>query len=69
MDMDMDVDMDMDMGIDVYHRPNLELACNVGSSLDPLRILEGVGQLYFDTMRGNVMYSKFCFPYSSKNLR
>merc|ERR1711873_282510 len=25
--------MDMDMDIDVYHRPNLELACNVGSHL------------------------------------
>ena len=33
MDMDMDVDMDMDMDIDVYHRPKLELACNVGSRL------------------------------------
>ena len=33
MDMDMDVDMDMDMDIDVYHRPNLELVCNVGSRL------------------------------------
>ena len=31
MNMDMDVDMDMDMDIDVYHRPKLELACNVGS--------------------------------------
>ena len=31
--MDMDVDMDMDMDIDVYHRLNLELACNVGSRL------------------------------------
>ena len=33
MDMDMDVDMDMDMDIDVYHRPNLERACNVGCRL------------------------------------
>ena len=33
MDMDMDVDMDMDMDIDVYHRPNLERACNVGCCL------------------------------------
>ena len=33
MDMDMDVDMDMDMDIVVYHRPNLELACNVGCRL------------------------------------
>jgi len=27
------VDMDMDMDIDVYHRPNLEPACNVGCRL------------------------------------
>ena len=33
MDMDMDVEMDMDMDIDGYHRPNLELACKVGSRL------------------------------------
>ena len=33
MNMDMDVDMDMDMDMDVYHRLNLELACNVGCRL------------------------------------